>query len=64
MVELSGILLKKGDLGGFKNHQWEEIFGKRYKTKKLAGKGGLTLAGQTPRPLQVGDFAKPGLLFG
>jgi len=22
--------LKKGDLGGFKNHQWEGIFGKRY----------------------------------
>jgi hypothetical protein len=26
--------LKKGDLGGFKNQQAEEIFGKRYKMKK------------------------------
>jgi hypothetical protein len=22
--------LKKGDLGGFENHQWEGTFGKRY----------------------------------
>jgi hypothetical protein len=27
--------LKKGDLGGFKNHQWEGIFGKRYSTRIL-----------------------------
>jgi hypothetical protein len=32
--------LKKGDLGGFKNHQWEGIFGKRYKARlKFGGKG-------------------------
>jgi len=29
--------LKKGDLGGFKNHQWEGIFGKRYRIAALVG---------------------------
>jgi len=31
--------LTKGDLGGFKNHQWEGIFGKRYNAR-LQSKAG------------------------
>jgi hypothetical protein len=39
--------LKKGDLGGFKNHQSEGIFGKRYKyTKRRVGPGVRPLGGK------------------
>jgi hypothetical protein len=32
--------LKKGDLGGFENHQWEGIFGNREQARfKFGGKG-------------------------
>jgi len=39
--------LKKGDLGGFKNHQWEGIFGKRYKASW--GREGMMDLGQVNR---------------
>jgi hypothetical protein len=36
--------LKKGDLGGFENHQWEGIFGKRYKVWLKFGENGRGLS--------------------
>jgi len=36
--------LKKGDLGGFGNRQWEEIFGKRYKSPEIPAVSGEVFA--------------------
>ena len=36
--------LKKGDLGGFENHQWEGTFGKRYKLESRFSRVAARLA--------------------